>query len=227
VWRRADHVIAVSGAVQRVLVQDGVPPRDVTVVHDGIDPEDVRRAAHAPSDIRGRLGLAPRTPLAVNVAALVPHKDHQTLIHAAHAARALRPDLHWVVAGDGELRRRLAATIVRLGLVDRVHLLGYVPAADALIREADVFVLSSREEGLGSVVLHAIALGKPVVSTRAGGLPEIVAEQALAPVGDAAALAQKVVAALDRPHAQPFPPQFTAAAMSRGVLDVYRSLTAR
>jgi len=227
VWRRVDHLIAVSAAVQRVLVQDGVPPRDITVVHDGIDPAEVGRAAHRPSDIRGRLGLAPRTPLAVNVAALVPHKDHRTLIHAAHAARARRPDLHWVVAGDGELRRRLAAEIARLGLADRVHLLGYVPDADALIREADVFVMSSREEGLGSVVLHAIALGIPVVSTRAGGLPEIVPEQALAPVGDAAALAQKVIAALDRPRALPFPPQFTAAAMSRGVLDVYRSFTLR
>jgi len=84
--------------------------------------------------------------------------------------------------------------------------------------------MSSKEEGLGSVVLHALALGKPVVATRAGGLPEIVPEQCLVPVGDADALAQTVVRALDHPSPFPLPPQFTAAAMARGVLAVYRSL---
>ncbi len=224
VWLRVDRVIAISEAVRRILLQNGVPPQHLAVVHDGIDPDEVRRAAAAPLDIRGRLGLPPLTPVAVNVAALVPHKDHATLIRAAHAARATRPDLHWVVAGEGELRRPLEAQIVRLGLEDRVHLLGYVPAADALIREADLLVMSSRDEGLGSVVLHALALGKPVVATRAGGLPEIVPEESLVPVGDAEALGRRVIATLTDPHHAPFPPEFTAAAMGRGVLAVYRSL---
>jgi glycosyltransferase involved in cell wall biosynthesis len=105
-----------------------------------------------------------------------------------------------------------------------VHLLGYVPRADALIREAQVLVMSSRDEGLGSVVLHAIALGTPVVATRAGGLPEIVPEESLVPVGDAEALGRAVIAALRDPRRIPFPPQFTAAAMGRGVLALYRSL---
>src|SRR2546422_10868517 len=93
---------------------------------------------------------------------------------AARAARALRPDLHWVTAGAGPDRRALTAEIARLGVADRVHLVGYIAEADSLIGEADVFVMSSKDEGLGSVVLHALALGKPVVATRGGGLPEIV-----------------------------------------------------
>jgi glycosyltransferase involved in cell wall biosynthesis len=105
-----------------------------------------------------------------------------------------------------------------------VHLLGYVPEADALIREADVFVMSSKEEGLGSVVLHALALGTPVVATRGGGLPEIVPEEWTVPVGDAAALADRVIGALDHPSRTPLPPQCTAAAMARGVLARYRAL---
>ena len=224
VWLQVDRVIAISEAVQRILLQNGLPPQHLAVVHDGIDPDEVRRAAAAPFDVRGRLGLSPRTPLAVNVAALVPHKDHATLIRAAHAARAAQPDLHWVVAGAGDLRQSLEAEIARLALHDRVHLLGYVPRADALIREAQVLVMSSRDEGLGSVVLHAIALGTPVVATRAGGLPEIVPAESLVPVGDAEALGRAVIAALREPHPIPFPPQFTAAAMGRGVLALYRSL---
>jgi len=171
-----------------------------------------------------RLGLPRHPPIAVNVAALEPAKDQTTLVRAAQAARTLRPDLHWVIAGTGEERRRLQVQIGALGLADRVHLVGQIDPADALIGESDVLVMSSREEGLGSVVLHALALGKPVVATRAGGLPEIVPEQWLVPVGDADALAGKVVQAVAHPSPLPLPPQFTVGAMARGVLAVYRSL---
>jgi glycosyltransferase involved in cell wall biosynthesis len=84
--------------------------------------------------------------------------------------------------------------------------------------------MSSKEEGLGSVILNALALEKPVVATAAGGIPEILPAAALVPVGDATALADKVVAALDHPAPVPLPARFTASAMAQGVLDVYRSL---
>ena len=226
VWLHVDRVIAISDAVKAVLAADGLATGDITVVPSGIDPDEVRRAATRPLDIRARLGLAPApgTRLAVNVAALVDHKDHATLIRAAAAARTACSTLHWAIAGEGERRRALMAEIARLGVGDRVHLLGHVPEADALIGEADVFVMSSKEEGLGSVVLNALALGKPVVATRGGGLPEIVPAQWTVPIGDAAALARKVVQALDHPSPFPLPARFTAPAMARGVLAVYRSL---
>jgi glycosyltransferase involved in cell wall biosynthesis len=224
VWHRADRVIAISRAVRAVLEADGIAPRDISVVASGIDPDEVRRAARTPLNVRARLGLSPSTPLAANVAALVGHKDQHTLIRAAHAARAARADLHWAIAGEGELRGSLEAALAGLGLSDRVHLLGHVAEADALIAEADVLVMSSKEEGLGSVVLHALALGTPVVATRAGGLPEMVPEPWLVPVGDADALAHRVVEALDHPSPIPLPSQFTASSMAAGVLAVYRSL---
>ena len=223
-WRSVNRIIAISEAVKAVLVTDGLPATEIAVVPSGIDPEEVRRAAQVPLHIRARLALPPSTPLAVNVAALVDHKDQRTLIHAARHARAQRPDLHWVIAGEGALRGSLAAEIAHVELGDRVHLLGYVEAADALIREADVFVMSSKEEGLGSVILNALALGKPVVATAGGGIPEILPPQALVPVGDAAALAQKVMRALEHPSPVPLPPRFTASAMAHSVLAVYRSL---
>ena len=142
----------------------------------------------------------------------------------AHAARGARPDVHWVIAGDGPERRALAVEVGKLDLSDRVHLLGHVPRADALLRESDVVVMSSRAEGLGTVVLHALALGKPVVATAGGGLSEIVPARWLAPVGDADDLARRVIEALDRPSPAPLPAQYTAAAMAAGVLAVYRSL---
>ena len=223
-WMRADHVVAISAAVKDVLVSDGRSAGEITVIRDGIDPDEIRRAAAEPAHFRAFLHIPPDAPLAVNVAALVDHKDQHTLIRAAAHARAARPDLHWVVAGEGALRRSLTAEIASFGLTDRVHLLGYVTTADALIRESDVFVMSSKEEGLGSVILNALALGKPVVATDAGGIPEILPREALVPVGDFAALARKVVQALDRPSPFPLPAQFTAASMAQGVLALYRSL---
>jgi len=211
--------------VKEVLVSDGRAAGEVTVIPDGIDPHEVRRVAQEPANIRQRLHLPAGTPLAVNVAALVDHKDQATLIRAAAHARAARPDLHWVIAGEGALRGSLAAEIRRLGLADRVHLLGYVEKADALIRECDVFVMSSKEEGLGSVILNALALEKPVVATAAGGIPELLPAGALVPVGDAVGLAGKVIDALSHPPSRiPFPERFTASAMAERVLDVYRSL---
>ena len=224
VWFQADRIIAISRAVRNVLVSDGIASDRVAVVPSGIDPDEVRRAAARPLGIRERIGVPADTPLAVNVAALVPHKDQRTLIRAALLARTECPALRWAIAGEGELRTTLAAEIRRLELEDRVYLLGYVPDGDALISEANVLVMSSSEEGLGSVVLHAMALGTPVVATRGGGLPEIVPPEWLVPVGEAQLLAQKVVAALTHAPRSTLPPHGTAAEMARGVLAVYQSL---
>lgn len=224
-WARADRVIAVSDGVRRVLVSGGVNPRDVVVIPDGIEPEEIHANATQAPDIRQGLGLPPDAPLAVNAAALVDHKDQRTLIRAAAAARARAPLLHWVIAGEGPLRGALQREIANLAVGDIVHLVGYVEQVDALIREASVFVMSSKEEGMGSVVLQALALSKPVVATAAGGLPEIVPPEWLAPVGDAEALAAKALQALEHPTPIPLAARFTAKAMADAILAQYRLFT--
>ena len=223
-WRRSDRVIAISEAVKRVLVDDGIAPDAIDVVYDGIDPEEVRDAADPPLDIRAQLRIPAGAPLAVNAAALVDHKDHRTLIRAAQYARDREPNLHWIIAGEGRLRTALAAEIERMDLADRVHLVGYVERIDALIAEATVFVLTSKEEGLGSVILNALALGRPVIATAGGGIPEILPADALVPVGGADALAHKVVETVRAPTPTSLPPQFSARAMAEGVLAVYQAV---
>src|SRR5216117_3116082 len=223
-WHRPDRIIAISAAVKNVLIADGIASGAVVVVHDGIDVDEVRRAGAVPLDVRRQAGIPASAAIAVAAAALTGEKDHRTLIRAAHYARAQRPELHWVIAGAGKLRESLAAEIQRLGLGDRVHLIGHLDRVDALIAEASVFVLSSTTEGLGSVVLNALALGRPVVATAAGGIPEILPAEVLVPVGAAEAMAHRIVKMLERPLPLPLPPRFAASAMAQGVLDVYRSL---
>ena len=223
-WRRLDRIIAVSDAVKRILIGDGIAADAIRVVPDGIDPEEIRRAATPVLDIRSRLRLPANAPLAVNAAALVDHKDQRTLIRAAAHARVLEPQLHWIIAGEGPQRAALTAEIARLELQGRVHMVGWIDRIEALIAEASVFVMSSKQEGLGSVILNALALGRPVVATAAGGIPEILPPELLVPPGAADALAQKVVAVLHNPPSVAFPPRFSAPSMARGVLDVYRAL---
>lgn len=231
-WARADRVIAISSAIRNILVKDGLSPGRITVVHSGIDPVEVRSAPQ--SSIRSQLGLAPNLPLAVNVAALVPHKDHMTLLNAASHLRTRRSDLHWVIVGEGPLRGELSQSIDALGLGDRVHLVGQSSNPWGVIREATVFVMSSKEEGLGTSILDAMALEVPVVATRAGGIPEMLDDGAgvLVPVGDGAGLAEGVDRLLGdaglreqvRRMATLALPRFSDTAMADGVLTVYRSI---
>lgn len=231
-WRRARRIIAISDAVRKILVSDGILPERIDRVHSGIDLEAVRRTRSG--EIRRELGLPPGRPLAVAVGALVGHKDHATLVAAAAELREGAPTLHWAIAGEGPLRGDLERQIAALSLADRVHLLGHQAEPLRLIASADVFVMSSKEEGLGTSVLDAMALDVPIAATEAGGIPEMLDPGAglLSPPGDGAALAQSVRRILDDTalrsrlirQAQDRVEQFSATAMAEGVLSVYRSI---
>jgi glycosyltransferase involved in cell wall biosynthesis len=231
VWKRARRVIAISGAVRDVLLTDGIPADRITVIPSGISLDDTR--APAPLGIRSRLGLGPDAMIAVNVAALVGHKDHATLLRAAEALRDRHPGLHWVVAGEGPLRKEIEHRRDELRLSSRVHLLGHIPEPVRLIADADVYVMSSNQEGLGTSVLDAMARGIPVAATAAGGLLELLSDGAglLVARGDFSALADAVNriltdqalrrALIDRAnHAVN---RFTAGRMAADALSVYRS----
>ncbi|MHB1222956.1 MAG: glycosyltransferase family 4 protein [Gemmatimonadaceae bacterium] len=200
-YAHAAAVVAVSGAVRDVLVRGGLPARRVTVVHDGVDLE--REIVAASPEALSALGVPPGAPLAVQVAQMVGHKDPVTFVRAVAAARQVVPGLHALLVGEGDERPAVERTIAELGLGGTVHLTGYRTDADSLLAAADVAVLSSREEGMGSVLLDALMLGRPAVATRAGGIPEVLEDGVsglLAPVGDAAALGAAIARVLTEPE---------------------------
>jgi L-malate glycosyltransferase len=230
-WRRADRVVAISRAVAEVLAGDGVDSARVTVVHSGISIDELK--AVAPLQVRRHLGLPDTATIAVNVASLVGEKDHATLLRAAQHLAGRLPPLHWVVAGAGPLLPELERLRAELSLIGRVHFVGHLEEPARLIAEADLFVMSSREEGLGTTVLEAMALGIPVASTTAGGLPEMLGEGAglLVPPGDATGLAEAVERLVRDPvtraavvaRASAVIQRFTAARMADQMASVYRS----
>lgn len=173
-WKygRARALIAVSRAVARVLEAAGVAPHRIHVIPDGVDL--TRRIGPPSPHTLGVLGITPGRPLAVQVAALVPHKDPLTFVRAIAVARELAPSLQALMLGAGPLDAVVRTEIARLELGGVVHLAGHREDADELMSAATIVTLSSEEEGMGSVLLDAAALGKPVAATSAGGIPEVV-----------------------------------------------------
>jgi glycosyltransferase involved in cell wall biosynthesis len=232
-WARADRVVAISQAVRSVLITGGVEPDRIVVIPSGIDLSETRRVE--PGPVRHQLGLPPEAPLAVCVAALTPDKDHATLLRAAAAVRKRHPQLHWVLVGSGPLRESLEREARDLGVDSVVHFLGQVADPLPVVAAADLFVLSSAAEGLGTSVLDAMALAKPVVATAVGGMPEVLGRDVglLAPAHDPAALAAQVSCLLDDPararqlgqRASVEVGRWSVDGMVDGVLAVYRSFT--
>lgn len=234
-WGRADRVVAISEAVRSIIVNDGLEQGRVPVIHSGIDVDAV--AATSPAGAREAVGLPPDQPVVVATGALVDHKDHRTMIAAAAHARTAAPELIWAVAGEGPLRGELEAQIAQLQLEGTVRLLGHLADPLPLVAAADAFVTSSKEEGLGTAMLDAMALGRPVAATAGGGIPEILANEAgvVVPVRDAAALGDAVVRIVRDPalaatlgaSGRARVNDFSARRMAEAYLVLYRSLMPR
>jgi glycosyltransferase involved in cell wall biosynthesis len=144
--------------------------------------------------------VRPGAPLVVQVAQLVPHKDPLNFVRAIAAARDRVPNLQALLVGDGPLGHEVAEAGRALSLEGSLHAVGYRQDADALLAAADVVVLSSREEGMGSVLLDALFLGKPIAASRAGGIPEVIEHGVtglLAPVSDSPALGALIASLLE------------------------------
>ena len=191
--RRDRRRFAVSSAVA-----DSNPPRLRTttrlLLHGVVTgPSGATRPR---AEVRAELGVAPDAPLVVTVANLRATKDHRTLLAAARDVHDVRPDVHFLLVGDGPLRAELEALTADLGLAGVVHFLGTRDDVADLLAAADLFVLSSRHEGLPIAMLEAMAAGLPSVLTAVGGIPDVVAggrAARLVSPGDPPTLAASIV----------------------------------
>jgi glycosyltransferase involved in cell wall biosynthesis len=199
-YRQVECFICASVCIQTMLTADGIPQNRTTVVYEGIDLEHIKAAP--PLDIHKELWLPHHAPIVGNVAALVPHKGQRYLIDAAARVVQAVPDARFVIVGEGELAGLLQRQIKTLNLEKHVFLTGFRPDALSWHKSFDFFVMSSTTEGLGTSALDAMACGRAVVATRAGGLAEVVVDGAtglLVPVRDHDALATAIIRLLQDP----------------------------
>ncbi len=252
-YDRVARVVAVSRAIEDILERGGLPRQHIAVVPDSIPvtaaewraagyssprfaPASAERRAKARRLLAEAHGIDPASRWVGNLAALVPLKDHATLIAAAELVVHGRPDTVFVIAGEGPERDRLEADIKRRHLTGRVVLLGHCDAAE-LFAAIDVFVLSSTREGMGSVLLEAASCGIPVAATAVGGIPEVVHDGhtgLLVAPRDHTALADALTRLLTEPAlvsrvtaaARDALPQFGLAAAVRRMEMIYGSAVA-
>jgi glycosyltransferase involved in cell wall biosynthesis len=231
-YRQVDCFVCASDAIRKMLIADGVPPAYVVTIHEGIDLAHV--AAAPPADLHAELWLPHHAPVVGNVAALVPHKGQRHLVDAAALVVKQVPDARVVIAGEGELRASLERQIRERHLEKHVFLAGFRPDILSVHKGFDIFVMSSVTEGLGTSLLDAMACGKPVVATTAGGMPEVVADGEsgiLVPPRDDAALAAAIIRLLkDAPLRQAMGAagerrvreHFSSERMVQDTLDLYK-----
>jgi L-malate glycosyltransferase len=237
-YRRVDRIVCASRWIERVLQDWGVSPEQMTVIYEAVPSDALVPREACLAELRERTRVTADQKLIGNIAALVGHKDHATLLHAARKIAERRRDVAVIIVGDGPLRDDLVRLRRDLDLAATVHFTGFVPQAQRLLPGFDVFAMTSRTEGLGTIVLDAAVAGIPVAATSAGGLREAVLHERtglLAPVGDAAALADALLRLLDEPAlAQHLAraarrrvgTEFTVADMVRRYIALYETVLA-
>ena len=197
-YRRADGLVAVSAGVAQDLRGLGLSDDRIHVIRNPVDVERLRYLAGV-----GRpLSNHGDESYVVSLGRLAEQKDHPTLLHA-YAASALRASHRLVIVGGGEGHKRLQRLVNELGLTDRVVFMGVMDNPYRVLMDAELHVLSSRWEGYPNVLLEALALGVPVVSTDCPHGPRELLDDGrygrLVPVADAAALARAMDEELKQP----------------------------
>jgi len=198
--RRADEVVVVSRPFGRELARRGVQTDRIRWVPNAIAP-----LPSVPRDARLRRDLGAAAPadfLVGCIGRLSPEKGPDIFIRALALAAAGRPHLRAVLVGDGPLRDACRRLIAESNLADRVRLAGFTDNPAAIYPQLDLLVIPSRSEGLPTVLLEAMQTGVPVVSTRVGGVPDLVRDgetALLAPLNDPPALAAAIGRAADDP----------------------------
>jgi glycosyltransferase involved in cell wall biosynthesis len=201
---RAAAAIAVSDGLKGDMIAAcGLPAARVRMIPEPVIAPDFQRRMAVPVDHPWFRDTT--VPVLVGAGRMVPQKDFTTLLRAFAMASGARP-MRLALFGDGPERPALERLAAELGVAARVYFAGFTDALPAYLRQARLFVLSSRWEGLGSVIVEALAAGCPVASTDCPSGPAEILDGgrlgSLAPCGDPRALAAVILAELTRVRAK-------------------------
>ena len=196
-YRLADQIIAISEGVADDLTNiTKLPPHKIKWIHN---PVITRQTLEY-------LNETPSAPLTkdqktiITSGRLVPQKDYHTLLNAFSKIQ----NCQLIILGEGELEQELKQKAKQLNIEENIHFMGFVKNPLALMKQADLFVLSSQWEGFGNVLVEALLCGLPIVSTNCrAGPSEILADGqygTLVPVGDSQSLAKAIEKAINTPH---------------------------
>jgi glycosyltransferase involved in cell wall biosynthesis len=169
--------------------------RKIDILPNSIDLDKFEQKSST-GEIRRKLGLSPTSILIGALGNLRPEKNLETFLLAARAIVDAIPSAEFLVIGDGPEDNNLKSLVNDLHLSESVHFLGERPDVPDLLAALDILVMSSYSESFPNAILEAMAMGKPVVATNVGGIPEVVEEGQtgfLVPARDPKAMAERVL----------------------------------
>lgn len=190
-------VLAVSGYTMESLVAEGFKKDHVAVLHNGID-SDIWRKENGRPVLREELHIPDNCMIVGTVARIAQkHKDLPSFYEVAADVHKRLPNVRFVIVGDGHgrLLEDAQRIVAGLGLKDVIHFTGHRTDLLDIYASFDLFLMTSRTEGLPNTVLEAMAMEVPVVSTRVAGVPELITNDEtgqLCPIGDVDGLADRV-----------------------------------
>lgn len=203
--RFTDRVVCYTALEVAEYLAAGIGrPQQYAVIPNGLDAEAYARQAAPPARTRTALGLPPGARPLLCVARLVPVKGQTYLVQAWPSVLKREPRALLLLVGDGPEERLLRSRAAELGLGGSVRFLGFRQDIPSLLALAEALVLPSLNEGFGLVLLEAMAMGKPVVASAVGGIPEVVLDGRtglLVPPADPEALAVAILRLLEDPRA--------------------------
>ena len=235
--RYFDHIFPVSNDL-KTLIGESLTKGRLTTIHNAIDLSTVMPSKSA-VETRRMLGLAENQQVIGSAGRMVPVKGYDVFLRAARAILEKKPEAVFLLAGDGPLLGQLKRLAKELGIEDKVHFLGFRDDAKDIINCMDIFVVSSHHEGIPTVALEAMALGKAIVATGVGGIIEMLEPDVsgvLVRPGDAGAMAaacdrllgnvnlREKIGSAARTKAEN---DFSAVNQAQRTQDIYRRLVGR
>lgn len=198
---RVDYAIAVCRSDAEKLLSLGLPSNKLSIIPNGFDESLFQPMAQQLA--REKLKLPPNKKIVLSVGTLHEVKGHSYLIDAMCLLSKVRKDIVAVIVGSGPLEMKLREKIDKLGLKQRVLLVGWEPhnRIPLWMNASDIFVLPSLNEGFPAVIPEAMACGKPIIGTKVGGIPDVILDNnvgILASPGDPELLSESILEALDR-----------------------------
>jgi len=202
-YRRAfDRIVCISEAiVEQCAAKPYIGSRRLTLIHSAVD---LRRFAYPNMDAAQtmREQWKAHQPIVAIVGRLREEKGHRFLFEAVARLRHQYPSILLAVAGDGSLRQELEQLAVALGIADHVQFLGFRTDVPEILAAADLFVMPSLSEGLGTAAIEASAAGRPIIASRIGGISDVIRDGRtgwLVEAGDVAELVRAVADVMSNP----------------------------
>jgi len=232
-YHKIHKIITISEAVKNELLKSEIRPEIIELVYSGVDLN--RYKSNRYKKLRQLLNIDDNVKIIGNISALTPEKGLKTFLDTAKILLEKNDNLFFVIAGEGILKQELIEYSKSLGINNQVRFLGFQKTIIGILKNFDVFLFTSENEGLGTSVLDAMACGVPVVSTNAGGIIEIIEHEntgLLSEINDAKSLAENTARIIENVdfakqlviNAKIKSKQFDTKIMSEKIYEIYKSI---